>query len=149
MRKTLIAFILGLSCVVIIFFVYVLIHNYMDRRGKISHTYENVYTMPYFILDALKINPTISKTDLNVHLKNTMHAWSISSLTFDDEMNILDSWGNKIDILYEIEGDVASITCSSKGPDGIIGTEDDIVNQHKAELNEAIQLSPKSSNEKK
>ena len=101
---------------------------YGREKMRESLTEDNVWTIPEAVYYAVSENPQISDEELNLYLKKQLHDGSVTRMRFDEDMNILDHWGNRMIIAMEVSGQRVKVTCTSMGRDGLMGTEDDISN---------------------
>ncbi len=107
-----------------------LIRRYMREFD----TKDTLTVMPWQVYEAVRANPAIDRKQLMLHIKRVLVDGSVCNFSFDDDLNPLDGWGNRIEVNYTIKNNRIFVRCRSDGRDGIPGTEDDIVGETEGDL---------------
>ena len=74
---------------------------------------------------AASANPALSQREIEARIGALARA-SVIHVCFDEAGRPLDCYGNPFRITWEARGDSPAVTCTSAGPDGRLGTRDDI-----------------------
>ena len=77
------------------------------------------------IRDAASEDPSLGQREIEARIAALARA-SVIHASFDEAGRPLDLYGKPFRIIWESRGDGPAVTCTSAGPDGKLGTRDDI-----------------------